>query len=129
MSYTLIEKDGTVIRDSDQLVVSPANNVNYQDHIKYQLWVEAGNQVNIKKDVPLTIELAQAKKILKKKNLLDAINTAITSLEGEDMELIKIDWEYRAHIRRDHPAVKMIASLTHMSEAEIDQLFIEALDI
>jgi len=129
MSYTLIEKEGTVIRDSGQLVVSPANNVNYQDHIKYQLWLEAGNQVNIKKEVPLIIELSQAKKILKKKNLLDVINTSIASLEGEDMELIKIDWEYRTHIRRDHPAVKMIANLTHMSEVEIDQLFIDALDM
>lgn len=42
--YTIILNEGIVLRDADQVVVSPADSTDNLDFIAYQTWVSQGNE-------------------------------------------------------------------------------------
>lgn len=42
--YTIILNEGIVIRDADQVVVSPVDSTDNIDFIAYQEWVSLGNE-------------------------------------------------------------------------------------
>jgi len=44
MSYTIIVDEGLVLRDSDQQIIYPCQNVEDEDCVEYTNWVKNGNQ-------------------------------------------------------------------------------------
>jgi GH43 family beta-xylosidase len=47
MSYTLIQDEGIVIRDEDDVQVAPAQSATDKDFVAYILWVNQGNEPTI----------------------------------------------------------------------------------
>lgn len=76
--------------------------------------------------VPTSIPMLNARIILSRMGLLAAVNEYIASMQGQDGIDARIIWEFALTIRRDHPLVKMLATLLNKTEVEIDQLFIAA---
>lgn len=79
--------------------------------------------------VPAVISMRQAKLQLSRVGLLAAANTAIAEMEGRAGEEARIEWEYAAELRRDHPLVAGIGAVLDLDDEAIDGLFLDAAKI
>lgn len=72
--------------------------------------------------VPESINPWQARKILRRYNLIDSVTALIATLDADAQD----GWEYALAIRRDNPLVEAVALQAGLSPAQLDQMFIEA---
>jgi hypothetical protein len=77
--------------------------------------------------VPVAVSIRQAKRALLAAGLLDAADLAIAGIADDTARRVaQIDWTSATEVRRDWPLVAAIAQALHMTDAQIDALFIEA---
>lgn len=76
--------------------------------------------------VPDSITMRQARRCLRLRGLLDAVQPAIDSLPDPDREDAQIDWDYSATVERDRGFVLQVAQALGLSDQQLDELFIEA---
>jgi hypothetical protein len=69
--------------------------------------------------VPAEVSPVQARKALRRAGLIDAVNTHIATLGGDDQDT----WEYADSIHRDNPILAAVASSLSLSETQLDDLF------
>jgi hypothetical protein len=75
---------------------------------------------------PSRITMRQARLVLLSAGLLDKVNAAIAAMQGAAGEAARIEWEYAHDIERTNPLFSQLAEALGLSEAQIDNLFIEA---
>lgn len=71
--------------------------------------------------VPQTLTIRQAKLILLQNNLLDDVDAAVAQADRST----QIEWEYATEVHRTWPTLITMASALGMTDAQLDQLFIE----
>lgn len=71
--------------------------------------------------VPQTLTIRQAKLILLQNNLLDDVDAAVSQADRST----QIEWEYATEVHRTWPTLITMASALGMTDAQLDQLFIE----
>lgn len=133
MTYTIKLETGEVIRESDSKVVAPAQSVDDPDYQEYVKWINAGNQPTIISQkniyIPDSISAKQAKMVLLYNNLYDKVQNIINSFEDETTkQAMQIDWEYSTEFYRNSPFIKMVADKLNLSDEDVDNLFIQALN-
>ena len=62
-------------------------------------------------------------------NLYDKVQNIINSFEDETTkQAMQIDWEYSTEFYRNSPFIKMVADKLNLSDEDVDNLFIQALN-
>ena len=76
--------------------------------------------------VPTVVTLAQARSLLRRQNLLDVVETAITGSGNAEM----IDaWVYGNGLSRDSDMLRVLAKVLGFTDTQIDDLFCAAAEI
>lgn len=76
--------------------------------------------------VPDSVTMRQARLALSRAGVLKAANDAIEAMEGQPGEEARIEWDYAAELRRDHPLVAGLGQSLGLDDEAIDDLFREA---
>lgn len=76
--------------------------------------------------VPRQVTMRQARRALLAAGKLSAVDAAIASLASPQKEEAEIDWEFSSMVERDWPLVHALGPALGLSEAGLDNLFIEA---
>ena len=76
--------------------------------------------------VPKTVTMRQARLALESQGLLDTINSAIASLEGDEGIAARIEWEYATEIDRDNTLFQSLKSTIGLTDQQTYDLFILA---
>jgi len=76
--------------------------------------------------VPESVTMRQARLALSRAGVLKAANDAIEAMEGQPGEEARIEWDYAAELRRDHPLVAGLGQSLGLDDSAIDNLFREA---
>jgi hypothetical protein len=71
----------------------------------------------------LVVEMAQARLALLQAGLLSDVEAAIDALEEPMRTAARIEWEYRANVRRDSPLTLFLAAGLGLTETQLDELF------
>lgn len=71
--------------------------------------------------VPHVLTARQAKRVLLAAGLLDDVDAAVSQADRET----QIDWEYATEMRRDWPTLIAMAAALGMTDAQLDELFIQ----
>ena len=71
--------------------------------------------------VPTVLTSRQAKRVLLKAGLLDDVEAAVAAADRET----QIDWAEATEMRRDWPTLVAMAQALDMSDAQLDDMFIE----
>jgi hypothetical protein len=127
MTYTLT-MGSSVIRDADGTWIpdDPAN-TSWQ---AYQAWLAAGNTPNPyvppPPPIPSTAPMWAVRSVLKTNGLFDQARTFI---DGSDNENLKLVWEYGNFADRNSPSIALLASELGLTDAQVDQMFIDANNI
>lgn len=110
--------------------VVPSTNELYQD---VQAWLDAGNDWHPLPPapvfVPQTMTARQARLALLATGKLSDVPAAINSLPSPQKEQAEIEWEYASSIERSHPFITALGAALGLSNAEIDQLFIDGVEL
>jgi hypothetical protein len=72
--------------------------------------------------VPQEVTMRQARLYLLGAGLLPTVNAAISTMN----EAAKIEWEYSNAVRRQEPLVAGMKSILGLTDAQLDQMFIDA---
>jgi hypothetical protein len=75
--------------------------------------------------VPREITMRQARLVLLGAGLLDDIAPAIDALPSPQKEAAQIEWEYSNTMQRTNPLITALAPALNLTDAQIDQLFIQ----
>lgn len=70
----------------------------------------------------MEVTMRQARLMLFNLGLIENINSLVSAMD----EATKIEWEYSQTISRTHPIVLKIKDMLGLSDAEMDNMFIEA---
>jgi len=73
--------------------------------------------------VPASVTMRQARIALSRAGLLSKADTAIAGMAGQAGEEARIEWEYAADLKRDHPLIAALGQSLGLSAEAIDQLF------
>lgn len=73
--------------------------------------------------VPSAISMRQARLQLLEMNLLDAVNSAISSMP----QAAQIEWEYATEVKRDYVLVLQLQLGLNMSDDDMDTFFVNAI--
>lgn len=76
--------------------------------------------------VPATVTMRQARISLSRADLLSKAEAAIAVMEGQAGEEARIEWEYAAELKRDHPLIAALGQALGLSSDAVDDLFREA---
>lgn len=76
----------------------------------------------LKERVPASITPRQCRILLLQRGLLSQVETMIAQ-QNED---VRITWEYAIEFRRDDPLLNQLAPAINLTEAQLDQFFIDA---
>jgi len=101
----------------------------YDGDYSPELWVENG-EVSIKPippDIPQSVSMAQARKALAHRDLLDLVPECIAGIhdpiQRKDAE---IDWEFETTVNRDSHLVYGLAGGLGLTDEKLDELFLYA---
>ena len=72
--------------------------------------------------VPNSISMRKARLQLLSMNLLDAVNSQISTMS----QAAQIEWEYATEVERDNPLVLALQTSLSMSDSDMDLFFIQA---
>lgn len=92
---------------------------------------EIHNHLNspIPKYVPQSVTMRQARLALLAAGLLDDVETALTSMEGDEGKAARIEWDYSSEVWRNKPFVQSLGTQLGLDDEQLDQLFITASQI
>ncbi|WP_062220471.1 hypothetical protein [Aureimonas sp. D3] len=79
--------------------------------------------------VPAAVTMRQARIALSRAWLLSKAEAAIAQMAGQAGEEARIEWEYAAELKRDHPLIAALGQALGLSAEAIDDLFREAATI
>lgn len=82
--------------------------------------IRAAQQASL---VPAAVDMAQARLALLQSGHLATVNAAIAAMPGAEGEAARIEWEFRARVRRDSALVVAMAAVLGLSDSETDALF------
>lgn len=71
--------------------------------------------------IPQVITIRQAKLVLLEAGLLDDVDAAVAQAD----RTTRIEWEYATEIKRDWPTLLVMQSALNLTDAQVDQLFID----
>lgn len=95
-----------------------------------QIWNFETNQwgaIPIK--VPNAVTMRQARLVLLSVGILDAVENALATMEGEHAAAARIEWNHSSEVHRDKPFVQLLAAQLGLNSEQLDQLFITASQI
>lgn len=81
------------------------------------------------KPVPASVTMRQARIALSRAGLLSKAEAAIAQMAGQAGEEARIEWEYAAELKRNHPLIAALGQALGLSAEAIDDLFREAATI
>jgi len=73
-----------------------------------------------------SVTMRQGRLAMLEAGILGAVETAIAGMSGTEGEAARIEWEYAADLRRDHPLVVGLSVSLGLSSAQLDELFTSA---
>jgi len=76
--------------------------------------------------IPSVVTMRQARLALLATGKLADVDTVIAAMPEPDQSAAKIEWEYATEVKRDWPTLLTLAPLLGLSDADVDQLFIDA---
>jgi hypothetical protein len=77
--------------------------------------------------VPESVSMRQGRLALLQAGLLDQVDAAIASIpDAGQRRAAEIEWEYATMLERTNPLVAAIAHQVGMTDAQMDQLFLQA---
>lgn len=76
--------------------------------------------------VPEAVSMRQARLALLGAGLLSQVDAAIASLPSPQKEAAAIEWEYAQEVQRHNGLVPAMAQALGMTEAQLDDLFMQA---
>ena len=93
--------------------------------------ISAGGNLSFKNpvivpEVPRSITPRQGLLVLSRAGLLGTVQSAISSLEGQEGDEARIEWEYATEWLRNWSLLESIASGIGLTSEQIDDLFIQA---
>ena len=77
-------------------------------------------------EIPQVVPMRSCRLILLQNNLLSVVQNYIDNIPGLGGDSARINWEYAQTVRRDDPLVVQLIPSLGKTEAEIDQMFIDA---
>lgn len=75
---------------------------------------------------PTSVTMRQARRALLDAGLLNDVEVAINWLPSPQKEAARIDWEYSQEVQRHNGFVSLLAPSLGLTEAQLDQMFIQA---
>lgn len=72
---------------------------------------------------PAAVDMAQARLALLQAGLLSNVNAAVAAMTGTAGDAARIEWEFRATVRRDSPLVAGLSSALGLTSTQLDDLF------
>ena len=79
--------------------------------------------------VPEAVTMRQARIALSRAGVLKAAEDAIAAMPGQAGEEARIEWDYAAELRRDHPLVTGLGDTLGLDAGAVDDLFRSAASI
>lgn len=76
--------------------------------------------------IPSVVDMAQARLALLGAGHLATVNAALAAMTGVEGEAARIEWEFRATVRRDSALVAAMAAVLSLDSAALDTLFTTA---
>lgn len=76
--------------------------------------------------VPRSVSMRQARLAMLRAGILDDVESALATMEGEEGRAARIDWEFAQDVRRDWHLVGALGSQLGMTADQIDDLFVYA---
>jgi len=76
--------------------------------------------------IPQAVTMRQARLALLGAGLLPTITAAIAAMTGTEGEAARIEWEYSGEVQRSTGLVLSLAAGLGLTDAQIDELFIQA---
>lgn len=76
--------------------------------------------------VPASITMRQARRCLYDRGLIDQVDAAIAALPEPERTHAQIDWERSSAVERYRGLVLLVAQGLGLTDAQLDELFIEA---
>lgn len=94
------------------------------------VWNE-GQWIIPEPEVPSNVSARQVRIWLIQNGIsLQQVENAINSMEDPVLrEITRVEWEYAPYIERSHPMLVPLSSLLGLTQAQLDQAFIEAQNI
>lgn len=71
--------------------------------------------------VPASITMRQARLVLNTVGLLSTVESSIASMPKE----VQIEWEYASEVQRNSPTITTLQDALGLSDAEVDQMFVD----
>lgn len=76
--------------------------------------------------IPTKVTMRQARLALLNAGLLQTVNNAIAAMPSPQGDAARIEWEFSSEVHRNQPLVMSLAPALNMTDAQLDQLFIDA---
>lgn len=116
------DKWGNVVTDGGAVVPASPGNRDYDALMESGEPIEPYDPSNDATAIPQVIALWQAREQIRKAGFFPQVDTAMQQAGGASLAA----WEYGTEVRRDARIVQAFSQLLRLTEAQVDQLFVEA---
>ena len=79
--------------------------------------------------VPAAVSMRQARLALLKAGMLTQVNTAVAAMPGADGDAARIEWEFSGTVERHRPLVQSLGAALNLTDAQLDDLFRQAVTL
>lgn len=76
--------------------------------------------------VPTMVTMRQARLALNSRDLLQSVESAISSLPESEQKIARIEWDYASRVERSSQFVVMLGAAIGLDDAQMDELFMAA---
>ena len=73
--------------------------------------------------IPTVVTMRQARLAMLDAGILTSVSDALAAMTGIAGEAARIEWEYAAEMKRDHPLVASLSAALGLTSAQLDELF------